>query len=415
MSPARLRRVGPPLLAAALAFALPVRAEPLRLDEPAAVAAAQGRDELRDAAEGSLDAARAEADEAGLWPNPTFEYERDRTKEAGGGAVQDTYRLSQPVDMSGRRALRRDAALHRTDAAQAEGRLRMVEAGAEARRLFHTVLMRAQSLEAAQGWAARLGEAEAVLTRLRQGREVSGYDARRLSREKMAADAKVRAMGADLAESWERLRVVMGLPAGSSMPRLEGRLLPPPPLPLEELMGRLENRPDLQGLRARIAASDLERRAADRGWIPEVTVGAGLKQVDRPESRDQGVLLTVSTPLPLFDRGQTAARKAAAQSRAVGADLALARAKAEGEVRGLWRRAAELRDTAQTFRDGAVAPSRELARIAQAAYRAGEMNVLELLDAQKALWEAESTALELEFGAREAHSELILAAGEPKS
>lgn len=413
MRAATIRWAGPSLLAAALAFAVPVRAEPAHLDEQAAVAAARGRGELRDATEGTLDAARAEADEAGLWPNPTFEYERDRTKETGGAAIQDTYRLSQPVDISGRRFLRQDAALRRADAAQADGRQRLVEAGAEARRLFHTVLMRTQALDAAQGWATRLGEAETVLTRLRQGREVSGYDARRLSREKLAADAKVRAMGADLAESWERLRVVMGLPAGSPMPRLEGKLLPPPPLGLDDLMSHLESRPDLQGLRSKIAASDLERRAADRGWIPEVTVGAGLKQVDRPESRDQGVLLTVSAPLPLFDRGQATTRKAEAQTRASSADLALARAKAEGEVRGLWRRTTELRATALKFRESAVAPSKELARIAQAAYRAGEMNVLELLDAHKALWEAEATALELEFGAREAHSDLILAAGEP--
>ncbi len=390
MRAATIRWAGPSLLAAALAFTVPVRAEPARLDEQAAVTAAQGRGELRDATEGTLDAARAEADEAGLWPNPTIEYERDRTKETGGAVIQDTYRLSQPVDISGRRVLRQDAALQRADAAQAEGRQRMVEAGAEARRLFHTALMRTQALDAAQGWATRLGEAETVLTRLRQGREVSGYDARRLSREKLSADAKVRAMGADLAESWERLRVVMGLPAGSPMPRLEGKLLPPP-LGLDDLMSNLESRPDLQGLRSKIAASDLERRAANRGWIPEITVGAGLKQVDRPESRDQGVLFTVSTPLPLFDRGQATARKAEAQTRATSADLALARAKAEGEVRGLWRRTTELRDTALKFRESAVAPSKELARIAQAAYRAGE----------------------LEFGAREAHSDLILAAGEP--
>jgi cobalt-zinc-cadmium efflux system outer membrane protein len=412
LSPAVIRRAGPPLLAVVLALSSPAGAEPARLDEHSAMAAAQGRDELRDATEGALDAARAEADEAGLWPNPTFEYERDRTKEAGGAAIQDTYRLSQPVDVSGRRGLRQDAALRRADATRAEGGQRRVEAGAEARKLFYAVMMRQQARQAAERWAARLGEAETVLTRLKAGREVSGYDARRLSREKVAADAKVRAMDADLAEAWERLRALMGLPAGSPLPRLDGALLPPPPLGLDDLASRLDNRPDLQGLRARVAASDLERRAADRGWIPELTVGAGLKQVDRPESRDQGVLLTVSAPLPLFDRGQAAGRKAAAQSRATAADLALARARAEGEVRGLWRRTSELRETALRFRESALAPSRDLSRVAETAYRAGEMNVLELLDAHKALWEAEATAIDLEFGAREAHSDLILAAGE---
>ena len=401
-----------PVLAAALALAFPAWAETARLDEQAAIAAAQARDDLRNATEGAVDAARAEEDEAGLWPNPTFEYERDRTKGAGGATVQDTYRLSQPVDVSGRRGLRQDAAGRRVDASRAETRQRYREAGGEARKLFHTVLMRQQAKEAAARWATRLGEAETVLAKLRTGREVSGYDARRLTRERVAAEAKVRALNADLAEAWERLRALMNWPAGTAMPRIEGALLPPPPLGLDDLMSRMEDRPDLQVLRAKVAASDLDRRAADRGWVPDLTLGAGLKQVDQPDRSDQGVLLTVSAPLPLFDRGQAASRKAAAQSRATAGDLALARAKAEGEVRGLWRRTSELRDTALTFRESSLGSSRDLSRIAESAYRAGEMSVLELLDAHKALMEAETTAVELEFGAREAHTELTLATGE---
>ena len=409
-----MTRYPTPILAVilTLGLAFPAAAETGRLDEQAAIAAAQGRDDLRNATEGAVDAARAEEDEAGLWPNPTFEYERDRTKGAGGATVQDTYRLSQPVDVSGRRGLRQDAAGRRVDASRAETRQRYREAGGEARKLFHTVLMRQQAKEAAARWATRLGEAETVLAKLRTGREVSGYDARRLTRERVAAEAKVRALNADLAEAWERLRALMNWPAGTAMPRIEGALLPPPPLGLDDLMSRMEDRPDLQVLRAKVAASDLDRRAADRGWVPDLTLGAGLKQVDQPERSDRGVLLTVSAPLPLFDRGQAASRKAAAQSRATAGDLALARAKAEGEVRGLWRRTSELRDTALTFRESSLGSSRDLSRIAESAYRAGEMSVLELLDAHKALMEAETTAVELEFGAREAHTELTLATGE---
>lgn len=412
MSPPAIHRAGLPLLAVVLTLAAPAWAETGRLDEQAAIAAAQGRDDLRDATEGAIDASRAEEDETGLWPNPTFEYERDRTKGAGGATVQDTYRLSQPVDVSGRRGLRQDAAGRRVDATQAEARQRTREAGGEARKLFHTVLMRQQAKAAAERWVGRLTEAETVLTRLRSGREVSGYDARRLTRERVAADAKVRALNADLGESWERLRALMGWAPGTAMPRIEGALLPPPSLGLDDLMSRLEDRPDLRALRARVAASDLDRRAADRGWIPDLTLGAGLKQVEQPDRSDQGVLLTVSAPLPLFDRGQAASRKAAAQSRATAADLALARAKAEGEIRGLWRRTGELRETALKFRESSLPASRDLSRIAEGAYRAGEMNVLELLDAHKSLLEAETTAIELEFGAREAHTDLQLATGE---
>ena len=54
----------------------------------------------------------------------------------------------------------------------------------------------------------------------------------------------------------------------------------------------------------------------------------------------------------------------------------------------------------------AVAPSADLLRIAEAAYRAGESNILELLDAYKGAMEAEITALDLEWKARDACIEL---------
>jgi outer membrane protein, heavy metal efflux system len=58
-----------------------------------------------------------------------------------------------------------------------------------------------------------------------------------------------------------------------------------------------------------------------------------------------------------------------------------------------------------------VEGSRRLAEIAEAAYRGGEAGILELLDAHRALAEANSQALELELVARAAMLELELAAG----
>jgi cobalt-zinc-cadmium efflux system outer membrane protein len=58
------------------------------------------------------------------------------------------------------------------------------------------------------------------------------------------------------------------------------------------------------------------------------------------------------------------------------------------------------------YRSEAVAPSADLLRIAESAYRAGESTVLELLDAYKGALEAELTALDLEWKARDARIEL---------
>jgi cobalt-zinc-cadmium efflux system outer membrane protein len=59
-----------------------------------------------------------------------------------------------------------------------------------------------------------------------------------------------------------------------------------------------------------------------------------------------------------------------------------------------------------------VGASRDLARIAEAAYRAAEGSILELLDAHRALLDAESEALSLELAARLARIELDHILGE---
>jgi cobalt-zinc-cadmium efflux system outer membrane protein len=88
------------------------------------------------------------------------------------------------------------------------------------------------------------------------------------------------------------------------------------------------------------------------------------------------------------------------------AEYALAKQKADGDLIGLHRQLVQLIAAAERYRREAVAPSADLVRIAEAAYRAGESTVLELLDAYKGALEAETTALDLEGKARDARIEL---------
>ena len=154
-----------------------------------------------------------------------------------------------------------------------------------------------------------------------------------------------------------------------------------------------------------------ERTAAERAWIPEVTLGLGQKRVDEPNRSDTGVILAFSVPLPVFDRGQANEQRARASASTLRAEQALTYAKGEAEVKGIWRQTVELRQAAQTFRRESPGSSRDLTGIAEAAYRGGESGVLELLDAYRSELEAETTALDLELRARLARIELDAVSG----
>jgi len=405
----RLARIGLGTLLFAVVAVWAPAAHSQALTEAEAIRLSLERGNLRDALVGSTAAAEAGIAEAGLWPNPTLEYERDRVSTDAGRSVEEKWIFSQSFDLSGRRGLHVDAASQRLEAAKAGARGREAEVVAEVRRMFFENLSLQRRLRVLEAWLARLSQAEAVVAHLARAGESSGYDRRRLSRERVTAEARLDAAQAELLRAQERLAAMIGQPPGAA---LDGELLPPPPGSLPDALAKLEQQPLMQSLAARAAALEKERLAAERGWIPEVTLGAGPKRVDEPFGTDDGIVIAVSIPLPVFDHGQEASRRLAAEALAARGELGLARARGEGELRGLWRQAGRLREAAVRFRAQSVDASRELARVAEAAYRAGEGGVLDLLDAYRTLMEAEAEALGMDLAARLSRIELDQMTGE---
>ncbi len=391
-------------IAAALStFVSPVLAgQPLTEDESLRIGLA--RPELGDLGRGRVGAAGADALETGLWANPTLEYSRDDSRN-GTGVREETWQLSQPFDFSGRRGLKREAGEQRIVAAEADVRQFRAERAVEIRRGFFQLLLHERQLAALDTWMDRFVEAERVVGKLRAAGEASGYDLRRLARERQAADAQRAEKHAGL----ERIREQFAALLGTGIAVYEGilgHLLPEVPVGLEALLGKLDARPDLAALGARTAAADLEGRAAARGWIPEVTLGVGAKRGDYGFGHESLTSFSAAIPLPVFDRQQPGQQRAAAQAMAARAEYRLARSRAEGQLRGLHRQVTQLVAAASRHRREATAQSDDLVRIADSAYRAGESTVLELLDAYKGALEAETTALDLEWKAREASIEL---------
>jgi cobalt-zinc-cadmium efflux system outer membrane protein len=356
------------------------------------------RPEFSDLLQARVGEAEADALAAGTWANPTLELTRDKT-----GVTRETsWQLMQPLDISGRRGLREDAARHRIRASESDNLARKNERAVELRRAFHDLLHRQETLRAVGEWSARFAVIGSVVDKLARAGEVAGYDRRRLEREQRSAEARLAETHADLDRARARLAALIGR---TVVEGVDGRLLPEPPPAMPALQARLAARPDLSALAARVDAAQADNAAARRN-LPELTVGIGGKRADDGALRENGNLVMLAFSLPLFDRQQAGDRRSAAQAQAARAELDLARQQAEGELAGLHRQLTQLIIAAERFRGTAATPSAELVRIAETAYRAGESAILELLDAYKGALEAETTALALEWKAREVRIEL---------
>lgn len=394
-----------PLFALLMLQSAPLLAD--SLTEREALRLALERPEFSLLQQARLDEAEAALVEASTWSNPSLELEFER--ERGASSRERSWQISQPLDLSGRRDLRKAAARHRLRATEADNRSRHNARIAELRLAFHALLLQQEQARSIDAWAERFARIDRVVNKLAKAGEVSGYDRRRLAREQHSAAARLAEARAEEARRRSRLAALIGHEIGED---LAGPLLPPEPPSLTALQADLAARPEIAALDAHIAAAETDADAAQNN-LPELTLGFGRKQLQDGPTRDTGNLVMLSLNLPLFDRQQAREQQAAAQRQAARAELELSRQQAEGELLGLHRQLGQLMAAASRYRSEAVAPSAELIRIAESAYRAGESTALELLDAYKGALEAELTALDLEWKARSARIELDQLTGNP--
>ncbi len=401
------------LACAVLALSVTARAEAPRLTEAAAVARALSRPALADVTEGRTALATAERERIRRWPNPVASFQHEAT-DGRAGSTEDYAWLSQTFDLAGRRYTRAKAAQHRVAAARAEGERMLVSRRAAVRERFYEALLAQERAAAFAAWLAQGTRVAGIIAKRAHAGEASGYDRRRFQREETTVRARSATADAELGRARSQLAGLIGERDASGEPwtRLAGALRPSTDVPpLAEFLARLPDRADLQVLSEAQRAAELDRGAAGRWWLPDLTVGAGVKTVEAGRDRLTGPFITASLPLPLLNQDQGDAGEATARLRVSRGEYTLALEAAEADVRGLWSQTAALTRAAAEFRTDAVQPSTALVRTAEQAYQAGEMELLGLIDAHRGALDAELQALELEMNARRTWIELARTTG----
>jgi cobalt-zinc-cadmium efflux system outer membrane protein len=375
------------------------------LTEPEAIARALQRPAVQALEQSRLQAAQASVSEARRWPNPVVSVEQAEVDEAAGTSTERTWQISQAVDLSGRRGLGRQAAEQHVETARAGLAAQRQQWLGEVRTAFAELLFRQRRAEALQQWQQRIGQASSTVQKLARAGEVSGYDRRRLQQELHTATSQRDQAAADLLLAQHRLA---GLTESENAVILAatGELLPAETPAMQGLQARLAQRPDLQALAAQSRAVALEGRAAGRQWLPEITVGVGQRSIEAPTGGGEGLAISVSVPVPVFNHGGARQSRLEAEAAALDADYTLRLGEAQAQLQGQWQQLEKLRQAALHFRQQALQNAQDLSRIADLAYRAGEIGVLELLDAYRTELATVQESLDLERRARQARIDL---------
>jgi cobalt-zinc-cadmium efflux system outer membrane protein len=364
---------------------------------------------LQDELTAASELADARARRQGVWPNPSVQISQERFDADGAATTQRFYSLSQVFDISGQRGLSKEAAQVQAEATRQQSARTRLGYRTMVRERFYSVLLHQQRSEALQAGLQRLERVAAIVAERHRAGVASGYDQHRMARERAALKARLHQTQADRQQAWAGLRFLL---VDAEVPQqVAGTLQPEPLMPLERYLQRVAERGDLQRLKAEARAAGLQRRAAARTWIPDPTIGLGYTTVDQPGPNGGGVMALISIPLPVFDQGRADAAIASARQRRAEARYQRRLAEIRAQVRGLWRKTRQLGEANAEFREQALAQSRELTDIAESAYRAGELGILELLDAYRGQLEARLRALEMARATRDSYIKLLHAAG----
>jgi outer membrane protein, heavy metal efflux system len=395
-------------LAVPLLLPSSAHAQTLSLTESDALARLSPESPRVRAIRAGVDLARADVVAAGRWPNPRVTIDR----EAVAGTTEYIVSVGQLLPINGQRGLQVRAASALADASVSRADEQIRRARADLRVAFAQLAaaqIREQELSAARD---RLRDLTELLAKREAAGDAAGFDRLRAEREVFDLDAD-RATAATA-----RARAQAGLAGFFAEPMDASRLaaMPGPTAPgtlpgVDALVEHAEStRGELRAIRQEIDAARLSARAADRRWIPDPEIVAGIKSSSFGAG-DVGSVLMAQAVIPLFDRGRPERAIAEARASQAEARAAAFRLATRAEIAALRAAVLERRETADRYRRAALDRAGQIERIAQVSYDAGERGILELLDAYRIGSTARVRQAALDAAVRQAEIELEYVSG----
>jgi cobalt-zinc-cadmium efflux system outer membrane protein len=362
------------------------RAEPLTEGEVIRLSAARSADVAVTRAETTQ--ALARETEADLHPNPSIGWQREHFP-AGDGSREDSFLVTFPIDLSGRRSSRTALARSDTRAAAANEARSRSASTVRALELFYAALSADARVEVERRTVQRLGEFVRVLGRRQEEGTASGYERSRLEIELGLGESELRGAEADA----EALRTELGIVLGLDRPPsdLRGNATTP-----RQTIGGARSQPqsiEMTRRSAREARDAVE--SAKSAWLPIVSVQGGAKMLSAEGATRHGYLAGVTVDLPIFSRGQELGALARAQEQVTNARVKAAERARRLETARATQRHSRAREELARFEQATAERLERLERASEAGYREGTRSMTELLDAERARSEVEIRKIEL--------------------
>ncbi len=403
--PIASRTFGGTIMISLLFVTTTVFANDKTLTEQEAIQHVLSRPVFAELTEGTVNVVLADGLRAGMWDNPEIQYEREQTFGAT-GTTQDSVTLTQNFDISGSRSLKAEAAEHHVQAVRHRAQTTKNELKAVVRRLFFELLASQQRVAAVHKSAENIRDALEIVSQREAAGDASAYDRQRLERELANTNLQLTLHQTAAHRAWVKLAAITDMSEVDGPPVLTGALLPMVDSNGEMSNAQIENNPEILALNAEALAQANYVTAANRGWIPALTLGAGWTRMSAESARADGFIAVAGLSLPIFDRKQDEEKKAEAEARIIRSRTEIIQTEYRADAQAYSTQLIHLSKAAVQFREETEKRSDSLVKTAKTGYAGHELGIIELLDAYRGASEDMLTTLDLELAARNAQIEL---------
>lgn len=366
----------------------PVPGPPLTL--PQALARAMSSNAELAVLSREVEAAEGPVLQGAARPNPELSFLLEDTRRS---TRTTTVQVNQALELGNQRAARIVAAERARDIAAAELAAKRADVQAAVAASFYEVLLAQERLALSRGAVDLARRASEVAGKRVQAGKISPVEeTKALTAE---AGARLDAAQADAELTLSRLRLAASW--GSTTPdfgptvRLTASAEPPVVPTADTLARRLEASPALARARLEVQRRQAISELARAQQTPDLTVSVGVKR--DAELRLTQAVMGLSMPLPVFDRNQgnlleALRREDKARDELLAAEIALRTSVLQGASR-LAAASAEV----TMLRDTVLPGAQSAYDAATKGFELGKFNFLDVLDAQRTLFQAQANHL----------------------
>lgn len=341
-------------------------------------------------ARANLESAEGSEAQAGYWPNPEFAFEAENIVGSGPykgtKSAEYTYSINQTVDIGGKTSTRKMAAQEERKGAHAGLLIEQLKLERDVRIAFINAIAAKEAMNLAS-------EQEAL------AKNVLSTVSKRVN---AAAEPEIQRSKAEVAYSTSKIahaqKKRQRIIAEENLARIWGDAMldqplddshffvVAPPEPIEVYQAKIKNIPDSKGLDFHKAAKEALLELEQAQVIPDLNVTVGIR--DFRETKNQALVFGITVPLPILNQNRGNIKRASAELTKARMSSRQIMLMLEQELTTNWQNCQASYDEVKSLKNNLLPAAEKSFKLARKGYGNGNFPYLDVLDAQRTLFDA---------------------------